>query len=401
EVYNYVELGEELVARGHRLTTHSDTEVVLHAYLEWGLAFPERLNGMFALAIWDAREKRLVLCRDHMGIKPLYVAKTAEGVVFGSELKALRAIPGVGVELDRLALDEFMTSGYVVHPRTVVKGVEKVAPGTMQIFQRGKEPVERRYWQLAFRPDHRRRVADWCEEIEATFTEAVRMQLRSDVPLGTLLSGGVDSTVIAATMAELRGGAEGIDSYCVGIDVPGARNEFVHARTVAEGLGLTHHELVLSSEQFGDHMLEAATIMGEPLVEPMVGQLLAVCRHARRRLTVMLSGEGADETWFGYPTYRLHNRIERLQKVVPRRVLQLVDRSVHALAARHLLPPKAAKHAATLIEPLERRYLGLSYFDLGLKASIYSPEMRHHLRDHDSREALRRLYEDGVGGPEV
>jgi asparagine synthase (glutamine-hydrolysing) len=398
EVYNYVELIDELRCLGHRPRTRSDTEAVLLAYAQWGLDFPERLNGMFAMAIWDSRLRRLVLCRDRLGIKPLYYAETSDGTAFASELKALRTIDGVAEEIDLAAFDEYMTCGYVVHPRTLLCGVRKLEPGTLVMVtaQGGAEP--RRYWSLRPEPDDRASRAQWNAQIRDTFTDSVRLRLRSDVPLGTLLSGGVDSTLIASTMTMLGGGGDaGIDSFCVGVDLPGVVNEFDWAREVARGLSLRHHEQRLSPMEYGATLTDACQLLDEPLMEPMVGQLLAVCRFAREHVTVVLSGEGSDETWLGYPGYRIQYAIELLQRLLPRSAWRSFVRPLDRAA--NLFPPKAAKYLRLLAEPLERRYLGLNYFDTTVKDTLYSAKTRDMLEQRDPREAFRRLY-DEAGGAE-
>ncbi len=399
EVYNYVELLDELRSYGHTPRTHSDTEAVILAYRQWGLDFASHLNGMFAIAIWDAKARSLVLCRDRLGIKPLYYADTPNGLAFASEIKALRAIDGIAREIDTESLDEYMTCGYVVHPRSMVRGVEKVEPGTIVTIRPDRGPSVHRYWQLAFRPEFGRREHEWAEEVRDLFTDSVRLQLRSDVPLGVLLSGGVDSTVIAATTAMLRGDPGEVDSFCVGVDVPGALTEFDWARQTAEGIGLRHHELRLGWKEYGDVLSESISMLDEPLCEPMVGQLLAVARLAREHVKVVLSGEGSDETWFGYPGYRVQYALELAQNLIPspvqRRLVPVLDR----VAGTVPMPSRLSKLMRLAAEPLERRYLGLNYFDTTLKNSIYSPALRAATEGRDSRESMRRLYDD-AGGPE-
>lgn len=400
EIFNYVELFAELRARGHEPRTHSDTEAILYAYREWGLDFVDHLNGMFALALWDRSKQRMVLVRDRLGVKPLYYADTADGLVFASEIKALRGCPGVDTSIDLESLDEYMTLGYVVHPRCMVRGVKKLAPGTMMVIDGHTRRADtRRYWQLRFDPDRGPSANEWAEQLVETFEDAVRIRLRSDVPVGVLISGGVDSTAIAATIAKLGGGgANGMDSFCVGVDVPGALTEFDWARTTAERIGTRHHEVRLSAEEHGKVLLEAAQLLDEPLGESMVGQLLAICRKVREYVTVVLSGEGADETWFGYTAYRTMYAIELAQKMIPSPLLSRMPPLLER-AASLPIGSKAAKYLRLLGEPLERRYLGLNYYDTAVKDSMYSADLRGELHGRDAREALRRLYDD-AGGPE-
>lgn len=395
EVYNFVELLDELRARGHEPRTRSDTEAVLLAYEQWGLDFPRHLNGMFAVAIWDQRARRLVLCRDRMGIKPLYYTETVGGVAFASEIKALRALPGVAQEIDLEALDEYMTCGYVSHPRSMVRGVKKVDPGTMVVVEPERGVSTRCYWRLAFHPDHGPPLDQWLEEIRELFTDAVRLRLRSDVPLGVLLSGGVDSTLIAATTARLRGDPGSVNSFCVGLDMPGAVNEFAWARQVAAKLGLRHHEQHLTWQEYGAVLLEAIQLLDEPLV----GQLLAVARQARQEVTVVLSGEGSDETWFGYSGYRVQYGLELLQKLMPERARRHLTGLLDGAAGVVPMSSRMAKLLHLAVEPLERRYLGLNYFDTHIKDLVYAPRMRARFAERDAREIMRRFY-DHAGGPE-
>lgn len=398
EIYNYVELGDELRALGHERRTRSDTEVILLAYRQWGLSFADRLNGMFAIALWDAPRRRLVLCRDRMGIKPLYYADTPDGIAFASEVKALRAVPGVDTRVDLEAIDEYMALGYVVHPRCMVRGVRKLDPGTIMTVDADGTTRHTTYWSLRFEPDPRPSVDDWCAQLRATFDDAVRIRLRSDVPVGVLLSGGVDSTAIAATIAR-HGAAAGMDSFSIGVDVPGAVLELDRAQKTAEGLGTRHHAIRLSADSHGAALMEAGELLDEPLGESMVGQLLALCRRVREHVTVVLSGEGADETWLGYTAYRTMYAIELAQRLMPDAALRRLPGALGRLANLPM-PAKAAKYLRLLGEPLERRYLGLNYYDTAVKDSLYSDAMRDALRGIDARDALRRLY-DGAGGPEI
>jgi asparagine synthase (glutamine-hydrolysing) len=400
EVYNFVELFDELRALGHRPRTHSDTEAVMLAYAQWGLDFPRHLNGMFAVALWDVSRRRLVLCRDRLGIKPLYYAETPDGIAFASEMKALIGLPGIDGALDLESLDEYLTLGYVVTPRCLVRGIRKLEPGTIMTVGADGVVERQRYWALSFRPDHAPSAGEWQERLRALFDDAVRLQLRSDVPLGVLLSGGVDSTAIATTVSRLQAGGHGVDTFCAGVDLPGELNEFEWARLVARRIGSRHHEERLTSEQYGALLVEAARCLDEPLVEPLVAQLLGVCRLARTHVTVVLSGEGSDETWFGYDPYRWMYAIEVGQRLVPGPLLRRLPRFLDVLASRLPLSAKNAKHLRHLAQPLERRYLGLSFFDTSVKDTVCGNRLRSQLEGRDARESLRRLY-DEAGGPET
>jgi asparagine synthase (glutamine-hydrolysing) len=306
----------------------------------------------------------------------------------------------VDTSIDPDAFDDFMTLGYVVNPRSIARGVRKLEPGTMMVLEAGAQPKTTRWWRLQFMPDESRSEREWADEVRGLFDDAVRLRLRSDVPLGVLLSGGVDSSAIATTLAKSQGGAHGVDSFCTGVDVPGAINEFEWAGTMARRLGTRHHELKLSAEENGAYLIESAGLLDEPLAEPMIAQLLAICRMVRKHVTVVLSGEGSDETWFGYYAYRTMYAIELAQRLVPGGLLKiagpLVDRAAEVLP----ISAKVAKHLRNATEPLERRYLGLNYFDPTLKRRMYSARSRERFADKDAREAMRPLY-DGAGGPEA
>lgn len=398
EVYNYVELLAELKKLGRTPRTRSDTECVLLAYQEWGLDFVERLNGMFAIALWDGVRQRLVLCRDRMGIKPLYTAETRHGIAFASEVKALREVSGVDTSIDVEALDSFMSLGYVSRPHCLLRGVRKIEPGTLVTIEPGREPVSRRYWSFAFSPDQRPSMDDWVEEVRSVFDDAVRLRLRSDVPFGVLLSGGVDSSAIAATVARARGGSS-VDTLCVGVDVEGAQTEFAWARQVARELGTRHHEQRLTLAEHTALVLEASAYLDEPLADPMCGQLLGLCRRVRAEgIKVILSGEGADELFFGYPIYRLMTAMELVQKVVPEKMRRGFLAPMLGSLAGVVPSRRVAKFLRVAAEPLEQRYQGLSFFDRSLKNELYLPSMRQRLAQLDPGPDA---FADENGGPEL
>ncbi len=396
EIYNYVELRRELCGKGHVFHSRSDTEVLLRAYAEWGLDCVSHFNGMFAFALWDTARRRLVLGRDRLGVKPLFFADTSDGVVFASEMKALVAVPTLDLSLHLGALSEYLMLGYVVHPRSMVSGIRKLAAGELRVYQEGREPSSHRYWRHRFEPDERRGPAETRRRLRELFDDSVKLRLRSDVPVGVLLSGGVDSTAIASTVAEVRDeGLEGIATFCVGVDVPGAQTEFEPARKVAEALGTEHHELRLDVEAHSALLMEAASLLDEPLAEPMIGQLLGVCRLAREHGPVLLSGEGADETWLGYTPYRTMYALELAQHVVPSLAARAA--ATWAGASTHPIARRVRRYAALLDEPLEERYRGLNDFDADVKPRLLSGDVRRALEGRDPYASLRALYADTRG----
>ena len=301
EVYNYQELRAELEARGHTFRTKGDTEVVLRAYEAWGDAAVERLRGMFAFAIWDRRRRRVLLARAPMGIKPLYYTQTPDGLfLFASEIRALLTWPGVDVEIDHDALWDFLGQRYVPGPRTMFKGITKLPPAHLAVIDRNGVKV-RRYWDVPLDGE------TWSEaSCVSTFrdlvTDSVRRELMSDVPLGVFLSGGLDSTTVTALMAAMVD--EPVRTFCVGYSGKQGVNERPWARMAAERLHTVHREVEVGLDEFWRLLPEAVRSMEEPVVEAPAVSLLQLSRFTKEHVTVVLSGEGADENLAGYSIYR-------------------------------------------------------------------------------------------------
>jgi asparagine synthase (glutamine-hydrolysing) len=301
EVYNFQELREELEARGVTFRTKGDTEVVLRAYEVYGDAAVERLRGMFAFGLWDGRRRRLLLARDPLGIKPLYYTQTADGFfLFASEIRALLAWPGVRAELDREALWDYLGQRYVPGPRTAFKGIAKLPAGHLAIVSADGVGI-RRYWDVPLDGE------TWSEaECVATFrelvTDSVRRELVSDVPLGVFLSGGLDSTTVTGLMAGMA--TEPVRTFCVGYSTRDGVNERPYARLAAERFGTVHREVEISVDDFWRLLPEAVAAMEEPVAEGPAVSLLQLSRFTREHVTVVLSGEGADENLAGYKIYQ-------------------------------------------------------------------------------------------------
>jgi asparagine synthase (glutamine-hydrolysing) len=300
EIYNYRELRRQLIARGHRLATEGDTETIVHLYEEYGDGFVEHLRGMFAIALWDAPRRRLVLARDRMGVKPLYLAETPRGLAFASEVKSLIAGGLVEPELDPMGAELFMAYGYVPGPATLFAGVRKLDPATVLVFEDGRIARERVYWRSAdHAPD--RTGASWEDDqrdLLGLLRTATEARMISDVPLGVMLSGGLDSSLITALMADA--GSLPVQTFSIGFAEDGAANELDDARLVAERLGTDHHELVTSATEHAGLLDDVLWHLEEPVADlsPLGFQLLS--ELARRNVTVALSGQGADELLGGY-----------------------------------------------------------------------------------------------------
>ena len=302
EVYNFQELRAELEARGFDFRTKSDTEVIVRGYEAWGDGVVERLRGMFAFALWDGRRRRLLLARDPLGIKPLYYTRlAADGVfLFGSEIRALLAWPRVRAQVDADALWDYLGHRYVPGPRTLFKSISKLPPGHLAVVA-GDELTIRRYWDVPL-DGGTWSEAECVRAFRDLVTDSVQRELVSDVPLGVFLSGGLDSTTVTGLMAGMT--TEPVRTFCVGYRAEQGVNERPYARLAAEKFGTVHREVEIGLEEFWRLLPEAVASMEEPVAEAPSVSLLQLSRFTRRHVTVVLSGEGADENLAGYGIYR-------------------------------------------------------------------------------------------------
>lgn len=363
EIYNYIELRAELEKAGHRFATRSDTEVIVHGYEEWGEAFPGRLRGMFAIALWDMKARKLLLVRDRVGKKPLYTTRTGRRLLFASEIKALLLDPEVPRRPNRAALDRFLRLRYVPGPETAFEGIRKLPPGHLLVAS-GDSTSTRPYWSLPDRAEERPE-AEWVEELARLLDESVRLRLRSDVPVGLFLSGGTDSTAVGALATKYAGV---MHSFSVGFDVAEV-SEASRARAVASALGTEHHELTVDASAV-DRLPEVAWHTDEPVADPSALPIYLLSQTARRHVKVVLSGEGGDELFGGY----FHHRVFRaedgwrpLLRRVPAPLLAGAVRAVpRSLLTRAFDYPAAvgpeekarvAAYAGAMKGPLEERYL--------------------------------------------
>src|SRR5581483_7968839 len=300
EIYNSAPLRSALLARGHRFRTHSDVEVLPHLYEERGLDFLQAVDGMFAVALWDARRGRFVLARDRLGEKPLYYATTGRGLVFGSEPKALLAA-GVGRDPDWTALATYLRTGYVPAPTSAFAEIRKLPPGGRLVLEGERVDIDR-YWDVASFAAAPA-LAVGLEEAAATLREhlgrAVRATLVSDVPVGIFLSGGLDSTAVTALTRAIAGD---LATFSLGFDVAGF-DERDYAWHAARALGSRHRTLTITPELFVEGVRDLTAVLDEPLADPALVPTFLLSRFARSEVKVVLVGEGADELFAGYPTY--------------------------------------------------------------------------------------------------
>jgi asparagine synthase (glutamine-hydrolysing) len=388
EIYNFPALRAELESHGHQFRTHSDTEVIVHGYEEWGEACVERFRGMFAFAVWDAKTRRLLLARDRVGIKPLYYAQPAEGgLVFGSEIKAMLQDPAVDTAWSAEALDAYLTLLYVPAPATIYQQVHKLPPGHVLVAERGTVRIVK-YWDLEFSgtgdPAHEEQYLD---ELDALLTESVRMRLISEVPLGAFLSGGIDSSTVVAYMAETSDAP--VLASSVGFSDKGF-NELDKAQRIADHLGC-RLERKLVAPKVEELLPRLAWHLDEPFGDSSAVPTYLVSAAARERVTVALSGDGGDELWAGYPWHRVERWEWQAREHLGRAGCDLASRLGHVL-------PLAAKGARSL------RHLGLApgdacarkhgyqQFDDAGKRQLYSGDLVSAVRGSDPFASFRKAY---------
>ena len=327
EAYDFAELRDELRAKGHAFTTRSDTEVVLRAYLEWGEGFAERVHGMFALALWDARARKLVLARDRLGKKPLYYAARGSRLIFGSELKALFAHGGVGRELDPEALVQYLACEYVPAPSSIVKGVRKLPAAHLGVFDAQGLRL-RRYWELPAPSQASIPIEEASTELVRRLDAAVAKRLVADVPVGVFLSGGIDSTTIAALATRHK---QPLQTYSIGF-VEKSFDESSWAELAAKRLGTVHDMRRFSGDDCVALLPEAAASLDEPFADPSFLPTLLLSRFTREHVTVALAGDGGDELFAGYDPFLAH-RPAALFARVPRGLRNVLQAAVSQLPA--------------------------------------------------------------------
>ena len=356
EIYNYLDLRNNLIGRGHIFKTRSDTETIIHAYEEYGGPFVERLRGMFAFAIWDRRLHRLVLARDRLGLKPVYYWKGDGIFAFASEIKALLQISQIRREVDPEALDLYLSLRYVPGPRTMFKGILKLQPGHILVLDPTGIHI-RRYWDIGMGAETEADEEECLSGFEQLLEESVRLRLMSEVPLGVFLSGGIDSSAILALMRK-AGKGEPPRSFSIGYEAATREeqesNELPYARQVAHAFEAQHHEFMLNSNEFNNAIPKIVWHLDEPLADPSCISLYFLSKLAREHITVVLSGEGADEILAGYGIYRKMLALEGLNRRFS---------SLAWLAAR-LAPfapePRIRNYMALVGLTLENRYTGVS-----------------------------------------
>ena len=380
EIYNFATLRARLRATGHTFRTTSDTEVVAHMWKELGEAAVEEFDGMFGLAVWDARRETLSLARDRMGEKPLYWTCVDGWLVFASELRAVLAHPAVDATPSAEGVLRYLTYDYVPDPHTIVRGVHKLPPAhVLTVAGDGKLRIER-YWSIPFAPEPGVREEDWHAAIRTAVDEAVRSRLVADVPVGCFLSGGIDSTAIAATAVRFK---PGLPTFSVGY-VETAHDERRHARLAARRLGTVHEELIVTPADARDVMQRIGLLLDEPIADMSFVPLYLLSRAARRHVTVALTGDGGDELFGGYPAMGA----AWWQDLFAR----LPAPACRALARLPFGPAAFGTFVASLAErPSVRNQLLVGGLAPGAARRLLSPALRAEVGDVDPYDDLDAL----------
>ncbi len=392
EIYNYLELRQEMESKGHKFATRSDTETIVHLYEEYGEDCIARLRGMFAIALWDSRRRRLLLARDRVGKKPLFYAKDGKRILFGSELKALLAGNNFSRDVDPQALSDYFSLGYVPAPKTIYRAVRKIQPGHYLVVERGTLR-EASYWDLSFAETDNFSEEEWCERIRHALYEATRIRLMSDVPLGAFLSGGIDSSAVVATMSQLMN--RPTTTCSIGFEER-EYNEADYARQVSQQFRTDHHEEIVRPDA-ASIVDKLAWHFDEPFADSSAIPTYYVSSVARREVTVALGGDGGDENLAGYRRYVFDQIENRLRRFAPLALRQTVFGPLGRLYPAMAWAPQVFRAKATFQSlsrgPLEGYFNSVSIFRPHEKPRLFTSAFHGVLGGYDSIEVLRQHYD--------
>lgn len=404
EIYNFQELREELIGLGHQFRTVSDTETIVHAYEQFGADCVKRFRGMFALAIWDGRKQQLYLARDRVGKKPLFYGLADNKLVFASELQGLLEHPALRKEIDSTAIDDYLTYGYIPAPRTAYRGIAKLLPGHHLTIPRAQNgmvaslPEAQCYWQLQYEPKLELSEDEAAQGLLEVLTEAVRLRMIADVPLGALLSGGVDSSLVVALMSQLS--SQPVKTFSIGFDDQ-AFNELPFARLVAQRYATDHHELVVRSNAL-EILPKLVRHYGEPYADSSAIPSYYVAQLTRQHVTVALNGDGGDECFAGYDRYlgsALADRYQRLPGVLRRGVIEPLAALIPGSLPRRNRLRQAKRFLQVASQPRPERYLSwVSFFRPESKQELYSQEFRKQLNGHQATSWLLDRFRQHANG---
>ena len=397
EIYNYHELREQLISQGHRFTTNSDTETIVHLYEQFGLDFLRHLHGMFAIAIWDFRQRGLILARDRLGVKPLYYHQAEDRLTFASEIKAILQDTTIRREVDFKGIHQLLTWGHILSPRTAFADIQELPPGHMMVFKSGQTSINQ-YWDLEYTEPEEYDEATTNEELLARIKVAVARRMISDVPIGAFLSGGIDSSIVVALMSQFL--SQPVKTFSIGFaDKP--FSELPYARKVAEHCGTDHHEMIVSPN-VPELMRELIHHHDVPFYDTSAIPTYCLSKFAREHVTVALSGDGGDEMFAGYNVYVANKAAHRFKKV-PRFLGKLILEPLAALVPESEGPVNTGRVArefmkGATMEPLERYARWATKVKREIRETLYfDPELirEQNLPDEDMLEAYFQTQRKG------
>ena len=390
EIYNHLQLARELTSLGHTFRTHCDTEVIVHAWEQWGESCVSRFRGMFAFALWDRNQQVMFLARDRLGIKPLYYSQIPNGpFVFASELKSITCVPGVSKELNPEAVEDFFAFGYVPDPKSILRGVWKLPPGHTLLLKRGSTGITpRQYWDIPFGPTTAMSEADACEELIDRYREAVRIHMMAEVPLGAFLSGGVDSSSIVAMMAEQSG--QPVTTCSISFSDQ-SFDESAYASRVAAQYKTRHFAEQASLDDFA--LLDRLTeVYDEPFADSSAMPTYRLCELTKKHVTVALSGDGGDESFAGYNWYLAHMKRDQVRRCLP----GLIRGPVFAALARACPDVQAIPHTGRIksvlrklsMDPISAYSFSAKITTYALRRQLFSPAFNKQLQGYNAVEVL-------------
>jgi asparagine synthase (glutamine-hydrolysing) len=397
EIYNYQSLREQLISQGHVFRSESDTETIVHLWEQHGVDCVQHLRGMFAFAIWDTRQRALFVARDRVGIKPLYYCRTPKALMFASELKALLVDPEVPRRMDPEVIDRFLTYFYVPGSDTLFADIKKLDPGHYLLAKDGRV-ITKQYWDLEYKRGEWKSIDEASEALSALLRQTVADHMISDVPVGFLASGGVDSTALLSYAVEQT--ATPIQTFTVGFDDPRVVDERPYARLASKTFGTVHHEITVSANDFGEFLPSYVWHMEEPVCEPPAIALYYVSKLARDHVKVLLSGEGGDEAFGGYPEYKNYLAFEQMKRWCGpfRRPAGAVLDAVGRAAGSDRLDKYRAFVNRELPEYFYSRVSSPETYFNRTKATLYAPDFRAALRAGHSAQTTLDLFDRAPTG---
>ncbi len=391
EIYNHDQLRRELEAKGHRFRSRTDTEAIIHAYEEYGVDCPEKLNGMFAFAIWDKPRRRLFLARDRIGIKPLFYALRADGIHFGSEIKSILQNPAISRDIDRKALDNFLTFEYIPSHRSIFKEINKLPPAHYLVYEKGQCRIEK-YWSFKYNPVSKSRD-ELAEEMLALLQDAVKIRLMSDVPLGAFLSGGLDSSSIVALMCRA---SQSVKTFSIGFGDP-TYNELPFARAIADHFKTEHYEEFITPNilSLTERLVKT---LDEPFGDFSVFPTFLVSQMARKHVTVVLSGDGGDELLAGYDTYlaaRMADKYSNLPLWLRKKLIEPAVMRMPPTDKKKGLINKSRRFIEGLSLPQHLQHVRwMIFLQQAEKDRLYSRDFRDSIRNENPYDFIEENFAD-------